>query len=106
MTLTVRPLTLERWPALADLFGEGAACSRCWCMYWRIGSTYRKRPGNQNKAALREIVKSGPPAGLLAFDGAVAVGWCQLTPRAELPWLDRAWRLKRVDMVPVWSLSC
>ena len=23
-----------------------------------------------------------------------------------LPWLDRAWRLKRVDDVPVWSLSC
>jgi len=23
-----------------------------------------------------------------------------------LPWLDRTWRLKRVDDVPVWSLSC
>jgi GNAT superfamily N-acetyltransferase len=34
------------------------------------------------------------------------VGWCQLTPRAALPWLDRAWRLKRVDDLPVWSLSC
>ena len=28
------------------------------------------------------------------------------TPRDDLPWLDRAWRLKRVDDVPVWSLSC
>jgi GNAT superfamily N-acetyltransferase len=36
----------------------------------------------------------------------MAVGWCQLTPRGALPWLDRAWRLKRVDDVPVWSLSC
>ena len=26
--------------------------------------------------------------------------------RAALPWLDRTWRLKRVDDVPVWSLSC
>jgi GNAT superfamily N-acetyltransferase len=43
---------------------------------------------------------------LVAFDGDVAVGWCQLTPRDELPWLDRAWRLKRVDQVPVWSVSC
>ena len=47
-----------------------------------------------------------PVAGLLAFDGAVAVGWCQLTPRDAVPWLDRTWRLKRVDDVPVWSLSC
>jgi GNAT superfamily N-acetyltransferase len=36
----------------------------------------------------------------------VAVGWCQLTPRDAVPWLDRTWRLRRVDDVPVWSLSC
>jgi GNAT superfamily N-acetyltransferase len=51
-------------------------------------------------------VKNGPPPGLLAFDGDRAVGWCQLTPRDALPWLDRTWRLKRVDDLPVWSLSC
>jgi GNAT superfamily N-acetyltransferase len=43
---------------------------------------------------------------LLAFDGDLAVGWCQLTPRQALPWLDRSWRLKRLDEAPVWSLSC
>ena len=75
-------------------------------MYWRIGSAYRKRPGQANRAAFREVVERGPPPGLLAFDGGLAVGWCQLTPRAAVPWLDRTWRLKRVDDVPVWSLSC
>ena len=30
----------------------------------------------------------------------------QLTPRDDLPWLDRTWRLKRVDDLPVWSISC
>ena len=106
MTLTIRPLTPELWPALEDLFGKNGACGGCWCMYWRIGSTYLKRPRAHNKAAFREVVKRGPPPGLLAFDGDVAVGWCQLTPRHALPWLDRAWRVKRVDGVPVWSLSC
>jgi GNAT superfamily N-acetyltransferase len=43
---------------------------------------------------------------LVALDGDLAVGWCQLTPRDQLPWLDRTWRLKRVDDAPVWSLSC
>lgn len=61
---------------------------------------------DKNKASFRQIVKRGPPPGLIAFDGDIAVGWCQLTPRDALPWLDRAWRLKRVDQVPVWSLSC
>jgi GNAT superfamily N-acetyltransferase len=106
MELTVRPLTPALWPALEDLFGEHGACNGCWCMYWRIGSAYRRRPRQANKAAFREVVERGPPPGLLAFDSAVAVGWCQLTPRDALPWLDRTWRLKRVDDLPVWSLSC
>jgi GNAT superfamily N-acetyltransferase len=106
VTLAIRPLTPELWPALEDLFGKNGACSGCWCMYWRIGSAYRKRPATKNKAAFRAVVNHGPPPGLLAFDGDVAVGWCQLTPRDALPWLDRAWRLARVDQVPVWSISC
>jgi hypothetical protein len=75
-------------------------------MYWRIGSDYRKQDSGANKAMFRTIVKRGPPPGLLAFDGDVAVGWCQLTPRDALPWLNRAWRLRRVDDEPVWSISC
>ena len=106
MHLTIRPLTPELWPALEDLFGKNGACNGCWCMYWRIGAAYRKRPRDKNKAAFREVVKRGPPPGLIAFDGDLPVGWCQLTPRNALPWLDRGWRLKRVDAVPVWSLSC
>jgi len=45
-------------------------------------------------------------SGLARVHGDLAVGWCQLTPRDALPWLDRAWRLRRVDDVPVWSISC
>jgi GNAT superfamily N-acetyltransferase len=106
MRLTIRPLTPDLWPALEDLFGEKGAVSGCWCMYWRIGPGYRKRPPDENKADIQEIVKNGPPPGLLAFEGDLAVGWCQLSPRDDLPWLDRAWRLKQVDDVPVWSISC
>jgi GNAT superfamily N-acetyltransferase len=106
MKLTVRPLTPDLWPALEDLFGSNGACARCWCMYWRIGAAYRQRPPEENKAAYRGIVERGPPPGLLAFAGEVPVGWCQLTPRADLPWIERIWRLRRVDDVAVWSLSC
>src|SRR5262245_15585120 len=106
MRLTIRSLTIELWPALEDLFETTGSCSRCWCMYWRIGSAYRQQPGEKNKATFREVDRRGPPPGLLAFDGDVAVGWLQLTPRQALPWLDRTWRLKRVDETLVWSLSC
>jgi GNAT superfamily N-acetyltransferase len=106
MKLAVRPLTPERWSDLEDLFGRLGACNGCWCMYWRIGAAYRKVPRAQNKAAFRRVVECGPPPGLLAFHGERAVGWCQLTPRDALPFIDRVWRLKRVDDVPVWSVSC
>ena len=106
MTFTVRPLTPDLWPALEELFATNSTCSRCWCMYWRIGAAYRTQGAAKNKAALRTLVKRGPPPGLIAFEGETPVGWCQLTPRDALPHLDRSPRLKRVDAVPVWSISC
>jgi GNAT superfamily N-acetyltransferase len=106
MKFRVVPLTVDLWPAFEDLFGDSDVCSRCWCMYWRIGAAYRRQPAAANRAAFRAIVKQGPAPGLLAFDADQAVGWCQLTPRDQLPALDRAWRLGRVDDLPVWSISC
>jgi GNAT superfamily N-acetyltransferase len=104
--LRIAALTDDLWPALEDLFGPRGACAGCWCVYWRIGPAYRKRPGEENRKAFREVVRRGPPPGLIAFDGEVPVGWIQLTPRDSLPWLDRPWRLRRVDDLPVWSISC
>src|SRR5262249_54805005 len=104
MKLTIRPLTPELFPALEDLFGKPGASNGCWCMYWRIGPEYRERPRAQNRLALRQIVDEGPPPGLLAFDGELAVGWCQLTPRRALPWLERTRALGPVDELPVWAI--
>jgi len=110
MAITVRPVTGELWPALEDLFGQAGASNGCWCMYWRLGPAYRDRPREQNKAALRALTRDGPPPGLLASDTDVAVGWCQLTPRADLPWLSRlkldAEQNDEQDGTPAWSLSC
>jgi hypothetical protein len=105
MKLTILPLTPDLWPALEALFGKWGASNGCWCMYWRIGGAYRGKR-SENKEALREIVKRGSPPGLLAFDGDLAVGWCQVTPRDALPWLDRTWWFRPVDDMPVWSISC
>lgn len=75
-------------------------------MYWRIGAAYKRQDPELNKRAFKQVLRRGPPPGLLAFDGEVAVGWCQLTPRDALPWLANNRRLPRVDDVPVWSISC
>jgi GNAT superfamily N-acetyltransferase len=106
MDLVVRVLTEDHWPALEDLFSTSGPIGRCWCMAWRIGSAYRQRPPSANKEAFHQVVSEGPPPGLLAFAGETAVGWCQLTPRASLPALERDRRFRRVDDVAVWSISC
>ena len=103
---TVRPATAGHWPAVEDLFGRSGASNGCWCMYWRIGPGYAHRPREDNKDDLRRLVASGPPPGLLAFDGDVAAGWCELAPRSGLHWLASARYLHPVDDLPVWSIPC
>jgi hypothetical protein len=80
MDLTIRPLTAALWPAVEDLFGKAGASNGCWCMYWRIGPCYKERPREDNKRYLERLAASGPPPGLLAFDGEVPAGWCELAP--------------------------
>jgi GNAT superfamily N-acetyltransferase len=104
--LVIEPLTSRHWPAFAELMEEGGPSRRCWCMYWRIGAEYRTRAPDDNRDALHEAVAAGPPLGLVALAGSTAVGWCQVTAREALPALDRPWRLRRVDDVPVWCISC
>ena len=107
MALCIRPLTPALWPDLEDLFGRAGASNGCWCQYWRLGPAYGKRPREQNRAAFRAVTEAGPP-GLLAYEGARAVGWCQVTPRADLPWLERQRRIASlpVDDRTIWSVSC
>lgn len=106
LPLTVEPLTADLWPAFADLLDEGGPAGRCWCMATRIGSAYRHRTAEDNRSDFRAVVEAGPPPGLLAFRDALAVGWCQLTTRDQVPAVERAWRTRRVDDVPAWLLSC
>lgn len=106
MKVVVRLLVPDDWNDLVDLFDDGSTCRKCWCMYWRIGSAYRAQSGDRNKASFRQIVRKQPSPGLIAFDGDLAVGWCQLTPLSALPALQRAKRLKAVDEQPVWCISC
>jgi GNAT superfamily N-acetyltransferase len=106
MDLSISPLTAERWHALEELFGTAGASNGCWCMYWRIGPRYRNRPREDNKRDLELLAASARSPGLLAFDGDIPVGWCELAPRADLSWLTRLRHFEAVDDLPVWSIPC
>ena len=106
MGFTIRPLTPERWPALEQLFGKAGASNGCWCMYWRLGPRYHERQRELNRQDRRQLAASAPASGLLAYDGDIAVGWAELAPRADLPWLNQTRFLRPVDDLPVWSVPC
>jgi GNAT superfamily N-acetyltransferase len=105
--MRIEPATRTLWPAVEDLFGRNGASNGCWCMYWILGPEYHKRPRQLNKQQLRSATSREHPPGILALDDAgVALGWCRLSPRDELPWLDSRPALSTGDDLAVWSLPC
>ena len=84
---------------------EGRAAGVGACIGGSVLSNRKHKP-ETNRSAFQALVLGGPPPGLIALSGQVSLGWCQLTPRNRLPWLDRVRKLRRVDNEPVWSVSC
>ena len=113
MRLTVRPLTPSRWPDLEAVFG-GKGCSvarSCWCMYYRRSGSWGERPAGTtyaqaSRAALKALVASGEPPGLIGYHGKAPVGWVSLARRDEYVKLRRSPVMKAVDDLPVWSIIC
>jgi len=66
----------------------------------------RAAQGHGTRRALKRLVERGPAPGILAYDGARAVGWCCVGPRESFPLLERSRVLARVDDEPVWSIVC
>lgn len=104
------PVTADRWKDLESLFGSRGACGGCWCMSWRLPhAEFKKGTGEGNRAALRKIVRNGPPPGLLAYDDekeGKPVAWCAVAPRSVYVRLLKSRVLQPVDDRPVWSVSC
>jgi len=106
-TLLVLPLTEDRWDDFAALFGSNGACGGCWCMWWRLQrSIYNAQKGNGTKRAMKNLVRKGPPPGLLVYKDGKTIGWCSLAPREDFSALTRSRILAPVDDKPVWSVVC
>ncbi|SMF02898.1 Acetyltransferase (GNAT) family protein [Tistlia consotensis] len=106
----IEPATAERWDDFEALMGPKGGSGGCWCLLWRLPRPAFQAGSAENGAGNRRAMQAlfdGPvPPGLLAYDGAEAVGWCSLAPRAAFPRLASSRLLKPVDDVPVWSVTC
>lgn len=105
--VSCRPATSARWRDLEELFGPRGACGGCWCMWLRLSrAQFAAQKGEGNRRALRRLVRTGRPPGLLAYADGHAVGWCSVAPREEFLRLETSRTLRRVDDRPVWSVVC
>jgi GNAT superfamily N-acetyltransferase len=106
-TLTIHPLTPDRWPDFVRLFGDRGVGGGCWCMGWRLPKQqYMRQKGDRNKQAMRALVRNGCVPGLLAYLDGKPVGWCAVAPREVYVALERSPSRKAVDGERVWSITC
>ncbi len=106
--LTFAPLSPDNWGAFVSLFGERGACGQCWCMSFRLKKADFEEGKSQggNKAAMKDLVWSGKPAGILCFYEDQAIAWCAFAPRQDFLKIENSRVHKRIDQQEVWSVPC
>lgn len=106
MKFSFQPLTSKNWKDFELLFGPKGACEGCWCMSWRLrAADYKRMRGDENKKAIKNLVKKSSP-GIIAYTDGKPAGWCAVAPRNEYLRLENSKVLQPVDDKPVWSVSC
>jgi GNAT superfamily N-acetyltransferase len=105
--LRITPVKPELWPAIEKLFGDRGACGGCWCMtFRRRRAEYVANQGAGNRRALKRLISSGEPVGVLALSGDEAVGWCSVAPKSQFPVLLHSRNFAGLQSPRVWSVTC
>lgn len=111
MDLDIRPLTPDRLPDLAALFGQGGDPKWCWCAYYRLrGMDFSTATAASNREVLERAVEATAAKdrapGLIAYRDGEPVGWVSVGPRDDYERLRHSKVLGPVDERPVWSIVC
>ena len=109
--LEILPLTPDRLPDVAMLFGQGGDPRFCWCAWYRVRSVnFKTTTAEANRTVLQQATNSlaaeGRAPGLLAYRDGEPIGWVSLGPRDDYERLQHSKVLAPVDDRPVWSIIC
>ena len=111
LQLEIHPLTRDRLPDLAALFGQGGDPKWCWCAFFRVRNLdFQSATAASNRAVLERAVDAtaseGRAPGLIAYREGEPIGWVSLGPRDDYERLQHSRVLAPIDERPVWSIVC
>jgi GNAT superfamily N-acetyltransferase len=84
--LTIRPLSVDTWPAFADLVARHhGVFGGCWCTWFHTLEKDKDRTYDSNRDLKCRLVEEGRAHAAVVFDGEEAVAWAQYGSPEELP---------------------
>jgi GNAT superfamily N-acetyltransferase len=107
MAWETHPVTPGRFEDFADVVNGSRRATHCWCLSHRLtaGQIEELGHGSRERAA-RALCERERPPGVVTYHDGVPVGWCSISPRAEIPRLAGSKLIRPVDALPVWSIIC
>jgi GNAT superfamily N-acetyltransferase len=104
----IEALSPQTWDAFADLAERhNGVWGGCWCTWFHLHPDCPERKAIGNRAFKRRLVDEGRAHAALAFDGEVAVAWCEYGTVDELPNIHhrKQWEQGVVRM-PDYRITC
>jgi GNAT superfamily N-acetyltransferase len=101
------PVTPDRFDDLATVLNPSRRETHCWCLSHRLPAReIEELGGGSREEAMRALTRREHPPGVVTYRDGEPVGWCSISPRAEIPRLQTSQLIRPVDDVPVWSIIC
>lgn len=107
MGWSTEPVTPSRFEHFADVINPQRRAKHCWCLSPRLPvREIDDLGGGDRETAMRALCARDTPPGVVTYRDEVPVGWCHISPRADIPRLVKSKLIRPVDDVAVWSIIC
>lgn len=106
MEWRTEPVASGRFDDFADVINPHRRATHCWCLSHRLPARQvEELGGGSREEGMRALCRQAPP-GVVTYADDVPVGWCHISPRADIPRLAASKLIRPVDDVDVWSIIC
>ncbi len=107
MAWQTHPVTPDRFEDFAGVINANRRATHCWCLSHRVTAKQIEELGRGSRErAARTLCERQHPPGVVTYRDGTPVGWCSISPRADIPRLVQSKLIRPIDDLPVWSIIC